>query len=310
MGYPDLCRERKIKFVKRRIPLILLLLLAVGQGWAAEKHAVTGMVLKIDRPNKTMIVSCESIPGYMDAMTMPFSVPDSKALDGLEPGTTVDFTWFVDNDSSYADNVHARPFDNLELDPSQARRLKLLENAVAPATSGAGAVAVGQPVPDFTLTDQNRRRVALSQFSGKVVAVTFIYSRCPFPNYCFRLSNNFGQLQKRFKKQMGKDLVLLSIVIDPANDGPEALTNYAQIWKADAEGWHFLTGPLPEIQQVARKFDMNFYPDEALFVHSFHTAVIDRQAKLAANIEGNTFTAQQLGDLVDTLIKRQDQAKQ
>ncbi len=60
---------------------------------------------------------------------------------------------------------------------------------------------------------------------------------------------------------------------------------------------------------MARKFDMNFYPDEALFVHSFHTAVIDRQDKLAANIEGNKFTAQQLGDLVETLINRQDQAK-
>jgi protein SCO1/2 len=295
--------------VKRCIPLILLLLLAAAQSWAAEQHAVTGMVLKVDRSNKTMVVSCESIPGYMEAMTMPFSVRDAKALDTLQAGATVEFTWVVDKDSSYADNVQVRPYDNLELDPSQARRLKLLEKMVAPTAAGAGAVAIGQSVPDFTLMDQNRQRVTLSQFSGKVVAVTFIYSRCPFPNYCYRLSNNFGQLQKRFKKQMGKDLVLLSIVIDPANDGPEALTNYAHIWKADSEGWHFLTGPLPEIQQVARTFDMNFYPDESLFVHSFHTAVIDRQAKLAANIEGNTFTSQQLGDLVDTLIKRQDQAQ-
>jgi protein SCO1 len=295
--------------VKRCIPLILLLLLAAAQSWGAEQHAVTGMVLKVDRSNKTMIVSCESIPGYMEAMTMPFLVRDAKALDTLQAGATVEFTWVVDKDSSYADNVNVRPYDNLELDPSQARRLKLLEKMVAPTAPSAGAVAIGQSVPNFTLMDQNRQRVALSQFSGKVVAVTFIYSRCPFPNYCFRLSNNFGQLQKRFKKQMGKDLVLLSIVIDPANDGPEALTNYARIWKADSEGWHFLTGPLPEIQQVARKFDMNFYPDEALLVHSFHTAVIDRQAKLAANIEGNTFTAQQLGDLVDTLIKQQDQAQ-
>jgi protein SCO1 len=294
--------------VKRCILLIVLLLLAVAQSWAAETHAATGMVLKVDRPNRTMIVSCESIPGYMEAMTMPFPVRDSKALDALQPGATVEFTWVVDKDSSYADNVHTRPFDNLELDPSQARRLKLLEKMVTPTASGSEAIAIGQSVPDFALTDQNRRQIALSQFSGKVVAITFIYSRCPFPNYCFRLSNNFGELQKRFKKQMGKDLVLLSIVIDPANDRAEALTNYSHIWKADSDGWHFLTGPLPEIQQIARKFDMNFYPDEELYVHSFHTAVIDRQAKLAANIEGNTFTAQQLGDLVDTLIKQQDQA--
>src|SRR4051812_1606944 len=289
--------------------LTLLLLLAAVQGWASETHSVTGMVLKVDRSNKTMVVSCESIPGYMEAMTMPFSVRDGKALDTLQPGATVEFTWVVGKDSSYANNVQVRPYDNLELDPSQARRMKLLEKMVAPAAVGAGAVAIGQSVPDFALTDQNRQRVALSQFSGKVVAITFIYSRCPFPNYCFRLSNNFGQLQKRFKKQMGKDLVLLSIVIDPANDGPEALTNYAHMWKADSDGWHFLTGPLPEIQQVARKFDINFYPDEALLVPFFHTAVIDRQARLAANIEGNSFTAQQLGDLLDTLLKQENQSR-
>ena len=249
-----------------------------------------------------MVVSCESIPGYMEAMAMPFTVRESKMLDGLQPGTAVEFTLVVDEDSSYADNVRARAFESLELDPTQARRMRLLEKIVAPSSSLSGALAVGQPVPDFTLTDQNRRHVRLSQFAGKVVAVTFIYTRCPFPNYCFRLSNNFGQLQKRFKDKMGRDLVLLSIVIDPANDSPEALTNYARIWKADSDGWHFLAGPLPEIQQLCRKFDMNFYPDEALLVHSFHTAVIDRQNRLAANLEGNEFTAQQLGDLVETLL--------
>jgi len=161
---------------------------------------------------------------------------------------------------------------------------------------------VGEPVPDFSLTDQNRQRVSLSQFRGKTVAVTFIYTRCPRPEYCVRLSNNFGLLQRRFKSQMGRDLVLLTIVIDPAHDQPEALTKYARTWKADANTWRFLTGPLTDIQQLCHRFDMAFYPDEALLVHSFHTVVIDRQGRLAANLEGNDFTAQELGDLVQTVM--------
>ncbi len=277
-------------------------LLTAAQAWAAQKYDVRGLVLKIDPAHKSMLVSCESIPGYMEAMTMSFTVQQSRMLEGLQAGTAVEFTLVVDGDSSYADNVRVRPFESLELDPTQARRMRLLEKMVASSSPGSGALAVGQPVPDFILTDQNRKQVRLSQFAGKVVAVTFIYTRCPFPNYCFRMSNNFGQLQKRFREQMGRNLVLLSIVIDPANDGPEALTGYARIWKADSNGWHFLTGSLPEIQELCRKFDMNFYPDEALLVHSFHTAVIDRQDRLAANIEGNEFTAQQLGDLVKTLL--------
>jgi protein SCO1/2 len=292
--------------MKRWVLVVAVSLLTAAHAWTGQKYDVRGLVLKVDPSRKSMLVSCESIPGYMEAMTMPFTVRESRILEGLRPGTAVDFTLVVDEDSSYADNVRARAFENLELDPTQARRMRLLEKMVAPPSSVPGALVVGQPVPDFSLTDQNRQQVKLSQFAGKVVAVTFVYTRCPFPNYCFRLSNNFGQLQKRFKEQMGRDLVLLTIVIDPANDGPEALTKYARIWKADSDGWHFLTGPLPEIQQLSRKFDMNFYPDEALLVHSFHTAVIDRQNRLAANLEGNEFTSQQLGDLVETLLQQRN----
>lgn len=282
--------------------LAAVLVLTASPVWAAQKYDVRGLVLTVDSLRKTMVVSCESIPGYMEAMTMPFTVREPRMLESLQPGTTVEFTLVVEEDSSYADNVRARAFENLELDPTQARRMKILEKMVAPSSSLPSPVAIGQPVPDFTLTDQNRQPVRLSQFAGKVVAVTFVYTRCPFPNYCFRLSNNFGQLQKRFKERMGRDLVLLTIVIDPANDGPEALTKYARIWKADADGWRFLTGTLPEIQQVSRRFDMNFYPDEALLVHSFHTAVINSQNRLAANLEGNDFSAQQLGDFIETLL--------
>jgi protein SCO1 len=290
--------------MKRCGLIVAVSLLVAAQSWAGKNYNVRGLVLKIDAPHKSMVVSCEKIPGFMEAMAMSFAVRDPKMLEGLQSGTAVEFTLVVDGDSSYADNVHVRAFENLELDPTQARRMRLLEKALAPSSLETKALTVGEPVPDFTLTDQNRQSVKLSQFDGKVVAVTFVYTRCPFPNYCFRMSNNFGQLQKRFKEQMGRNLVLLTIVIDPANDDPEALTRYARIWKADSDGWHFLTGTLPEIQLLCRKFDMNFYPDEALLVHSFHTAVIDRQARLAANLEGNEFTAQQLGDLVQTLLNQ------
>jgi protein SCO1/2 len=243
----------------------------------------------------------------MDAMVMPFSVQDAKTLQGLQPGTNIDFDLFADKNAASAENIRVHRFESLELDPTQARRLKLMENAIAPGSRPA--IALGQSVPDFVLIDQSRNRVTLSQFAGKVVAMTFIYTRCPFPDYCFRLSNNFALLQKRFRNRMGGDLVLLSIVIDPAHDQPDALANYASIWKADLKAWHFLTGPLPDIEQLSREFDMNFYPDEALFVHSLHTVVIDREGKLAANLEGNHFSAKQLGDLVETKLPQPNQRR-
>lgn len=280
-----------------------LVLFAVVPLWASQqRYDAAGVLLQVDRQHKTISVSCREIPGYMDAMVMDLPVHDPKMLEGLEPGTAIGFSLVVDKNSSYAENIHIRPFESLELDPSQARRFKLMENAMAAKSPATDLLHVGQPVPDFVLTDQNRQRVSLSQFAGKVVAITFIYTRCPRPDYCVRLSNNFGLLQRRFKDRMGRDLVLLTVVIDPAHDQPEALINYARTWKADARTWHFLTGSLADIQQLCRKFDMAFYPDEALLVHSFHTVIIDRNGRLAANLEGNDFTAQQLGDLVQTVM--------
>jgi protein SCO1/2 len=284
-----------------KISRIAVFLLVVGLAFARapQRYAVKGMVLKVDAEHGTMLISCDSIPGVMDAMAMPFTVRDTGELTALRPGMKVEFTLVSDKNSSFAEGVTVLPFESLELDPTQARRLKIIEDMVK---SAPAAVKVGDAVPDFRLTDEKQRPVALSEFHGKVVAITFVYTRCPFPNYCFRLSNNFGQLQKRFRQRMGTELVLLSVVIDPAHEGPQSLDNYARIWQADGQGWHFLTGSLPQIQDVCRKFDMNFYPDEALYVHSFHTVLLDRQTKLAANLEGNDFSAQQLGDLVETLL--------
>jgi protein SCO1/2 len=270
---------------------------------AQTKHPASGLVLKVDQSKHLVTVSCVEIPGYMDAMVMTFQMRGPEGIQELVPGVTIDFTMSTDKSRTYADEIRVHPFQSLELDPTQARRLKLMENLVAPGGESK-AISPGQRVPDFSLTDQTLNPIRLSQFSGKVVALTFIYTRCPLPDYCFRLSNNFGQLQKRFRTRMGSDLVLLSIVIDPAHDQPAALADYARTWKADTHAWHFLTGPLPEIEKLARGFDMNFYPDEALFVHSFHTVVIDRQGTLAANLEGNSFSAKQLGDLVETVMAK------
>ena len=296
--------HRTISKLSAFVVVALALLVATAATRADEKHNITGIILKIDREHHSVLVSCKSVPGYMDAMIMLIPVRDAATLNALQPGEPIEFT-FVDNGrSGYADNVQSHRFQNLELDPSQTRRMKILESVATGDSQSSKPIAIGQSVPDFTLTDQKGQSISLSQFSGKVVALTFVYTRCPFPNYCFRLTNNFGQLQKRFADRMGNDLVLLTIVIDPANDRPAALENYGETWKADSKGWHFLTGPISQIQAVCRGFDMNFYPDEALLVHSFHTVLIDRQTQLAANLEGNDFTSKQLGDLVETILKR------
>ena len=152
------------------------------------------------------------------------------------------------------------------------------------------------------MIDQARQRVSLSSLAGKVVVVNFIYTRCALPQFCLRVSNNFGVLQKRFQKELGKDVVLLTITFDPERDTPEALATYASQWKADPKTWHFLTGPVADVRKVCALFGVEYFPDEGLMNHTLRTAVIDRGGTLVASIEGNTYSPEQLGDLVFTQL--------
>lgn len=286
--------------------LAFSLLFIASPAIASSRYSATCMVLKVDRSRTIFVASCEAIPGYMDAMSMPLTVHDPKELDHLVPGDVVEFSLSTEGDTSYAEQVKVQPYVSSQQDPWLARQLKLLRNLSNRDESSSKVLAVGEVVPNFILTDQAHQQISFSQFAGKVVALNFVYTSCALPNFCFRIANNFGVLQRRFKEQLGRDLVLLTVTFDPQRDTPEVLARYAKTWNADPRTWHFMTGPIPEVRRVTSMFGMDFFPDEGLMNHSLHTAVVDRQGKLVANIEGNQFTAEQLSDLVRTVLSAQD----
>jgi protein SCO1/2 len=236
----------------------------------------------------------------MPAMAMPFEVRRGKDLDGLAPGAALEFVLTVNGQSSYAERIRIVRYESAEQDPLAASRLKFLTQIAGAARERA--LAIGDTVPGFRLTNQNGQPVSLSDFRGKVVAINFIYTTCPLPNFCLRLANNFGVLQKRFKAQLGRDAVLLTVTFDPVHDTPEVLTRYASQWEADARSWHFLTGPVPDVKRVCQLFGVDFFADDGLMNHSLRTAIIDRQGAMVANIEGNRFTADQLVDLMRAVL--------
>ncbi len=274
---------------------------AVLHVWAAEQHAVQGMLLKVDREHSVVVVSCNAIPGYMEAMVMQFAVRQPNELHAMEPGTTVRFNMVEQKHWVYAEHLQKIAGESAEAEPAEAARLTFLHRVLNP-TEAERAVPVGGQVRDFTLLDQTHTATRLGDFRGKVVVLSFTYSRCPNPGYCFRLSNNLAILSKRFRDSLGRDLMLMTIVIDPDNDRGKALQSYADIWNADPRGWRFLTGSLPEVSGVAGLFGMSFWSEEGFLTHPFHTVVIDRSGRLAANVLGNQFAATQLGDLVQTVM--------
>ena len=265
--------------------------LSVASSACAAHHTTTGLVLRVDKPGASVTISHDAFPGYMDAMAMPFDLRGGARAAKLNPGDRVKFRLSVKGGHSWVDRV-----DLVSAAPVDAG----LQNTPAVPV----LVPVGTAMPDFELTDQGGKPVVLSSLKGKVVAVTFIYSRCPLPDYCPRMIENFRFVRDRFAGRMDRDLVFLTISFDPRYDTPAVLTRYAESQRAGGPGWHFLTGDPARIERVCNAFGIQYWAEEGLLTHSLQTAVIDRDGRLAATVEGKDFTPAQLGDLVGAVLDR------
>jgi protein SCO1 len=285
-----------MKRVKRSLA-VTIFSMSVAASYGAVSYSAIGLVLRVDRLHRQLLVSCQDVPGVMPAKIFEVAIHNPRLLNGLRRGNLIDLRLSVPGQIAYAEKIRIRKYDTAEQEPSNARRLRALDSALG--GSQKQLLQAGQNVPNFALIDQQNRPVRLQQFRGKLVLLNFVYTRCALPNYCFRLANNFGILQRREKARLGRDLVLITVTFDPVHDRPENLLNYAKMWNADPDNWRFLTGGEAEVERVCAMFGVNFFSTEGLFVHSMHTALIDRDGKLIANLEGNQFTAQQLGDLVE-----------
>lgn len=266
-----------------------LLALSAAASACATTYQARGLVLRVDSAASSLTVSHDAILGYMGPMVMPFAVRDRRALQGVRPGDVIEF--------------RLRPRGSgTEID-----RLKHLSAAgadpgLAMTPSVAALVKTGELVPDFTLTDQHGVEVSLASLKGSVVAITFIYSRCPLPDYCPRMVANLAEVRDRFRDRLGRDLTLLTVTFDPKYDTPEVLRSFAARYGGNVPGWHFLSGAPEAIAAVCASFGIEYWPDQGLITHTLQTAVIGRDGRLRASVEGRGFSGRQIADLVGEIL--------
>lgn len=244
---------------------------------AAKSYPVDGIVVALDPASRTMLVSHRPIAKYMGAMMMPFRVDDARELEGLHPGARIRFDLVVGKHRSIARNVRKSGGGDVEI-PAPKERL-----------------SIGDALPEFQLTDQEGRMLRAADLRGKVVAIDFLYTRCPLPDVCPRLAANFAALQRRFPQALGRDLMLLSVTVDPEFDTPAVLADYARRWAADSRGWRFLTG---DVSKLAAQLGEVYWSDEGSIGHNSTTSIIGRDGRLAAVVEGSTWRIDQLEHLI------------
>jgi protein SCO1/2 len=248
----------------------------LGLPLAAKTYAVDGIVVAVDPAARTMLVSHRAIAHYMPAMLMPFRTESGVELAALHPGARILFDLSVTKAQAVA------------------RHIRLSGAADAEIPTPKEKLAIGAGLPDFQLTDQNGRTVRAADLRGKVVAIDFIYTRCPLPDVCPRLSANFAMLQRRFRDRTGEDLALLSVTVDPDFDTPAVLAGYAHRWAA-GPGWRFLTG---DVAPLASALGEIYWADEGSIGHNSTTSIFGRDGRLAALVEGSNFRPDQLAHLI------------
>jgi protein SCO1/2 len=262
-------------------------------------YRLRGKVIRTDSAKGEVTLNHDAIPGFMDAMTMPYKLKDPAILGELHPGDVLTADLLVSPDPN-ADVL----LDHLVVIAQAKPDYKPAVTYHVPAP--------GDVVPDFKLRDQDGRTIHLAQFKGNALLITFIYTRCPLPNFCPLVTRNFAQMKKELEASAGllAKTQLLSVSFDPDHDTPERLRAYgAQYIGSDApsalEHWDFAVPDKPVLFEMARFFDVGITngPDETL-THTLSTTLVGPDGKVARFYPGNEWTVQQVMNDVKAVTAR------
>lgn len=245
-----------------------------GCGKPARRYEFQGRVIEKVRETRTLVIDHPEIPDFMPAMTMPYRVSQDIDIANVEPGDKISARIVVRGDGNYE-------LDQLKVTDSSGRGA-----ASAPATRER-PLSVGERIPNVDLLNQDGRVIRLSDFHGKTVLLTFIYTRCPMPNFCPRLSSLFASVQRELAKdpQLYSRTHLVTVSIDPKFDSPLVLRKYGLAYLSDnSQGfahWSF-TAPSPtNLKTLASAFGLLYEEEDNQIAHSMSTVVIDPKGRLA-----------------------------
>ncbi len=276
MSFPVLSRHVTAKSL-----LVLAFLFSLtfcSKAPTAKRYELQGRVVAVDSANRQLTIAHQDIPGLMKGMTMPFTVSEANS-------------WIFQAIAS-GDSIHATLVlsDHAELQDISFTRLNAKESD---GTSALRIPQAGDQVPDFTLVNQDGKTIDLHQFRGKPLLLTFIYTRCPFPDYCIRMSNNFGQVMQQLQKDSKafNQAQLLSISIDPENDKPAVLRSYGERYVGRVDPsfnhWQFASGSTEQVRQAADFFGLAHDRKDGQIVHGLRTILIGRDGKVVKVYSGN-----------------------
>jgi len=233
-----------------------------------------GKIISIDQSKRQIVVSHAEILGYMPSMVMPFKLKEAAQLQSLAKGDEISATLVVDGKESWLEEVRIVRKGDRATDSRDA------EINALPRESDA--------VPDFTLVNQNGKKISIKDYRGKALLVTFIFTRCPLPDYCPLMSSNFAEIDKALQKEpaLYAKTHLLSVSFDSAYDTPAVLRSYGAAYTEKYsdekfEHWEFASGSAEEVMAITKFFGLKYEAKSDQIVHSLVTAIVSPDGKVA-----------------------------
>ena len=254
---------------------------AFGCGRLGQKHYPLKGVVQEVKSGQEYVVAHDDIPGFMPAMTMAFRVKDREA--SPQPGDQIEATLVVSDKESWLEGITVK-----------ARGLPVAKRGGGLQPAGAGA---GDLVPDLPLVNQDGQAIRLGQYRGRTLILTFIYTRCPLPEYCPLTMRNFQRLDESLSAEpaLYPKTHLLSISFDTAYDSPEVLRSFGRAFVKDRRPdrlshWELATGSAEQVKDVAEFFGLVYWDEEGQITHSLCTAIIGPDGKVAKAYHDNLWT--------------------
>ena len=277
----------------------------VGSGFASPpspdegttSYSAAGVVEQISPDLSRVTIHHHAIPGYMMEMTMDFPVRNTNALVGVSPHDEITFTLVVGTNDDWVENIHRTGHSAPSVTPGQP-----LPVATAPLTMPA-ELSPGDVLPDQALTTDTGRVVHFSDFRGQALAFTFFFTRCPLPDYCPRMNNDFAETRRILQADTNAptNWQFLSVSFDPGFDTPDVLSNYAGLYRGgSSDRWLFAAAAGPALHDLAASLDLIVMRQGDSISHNLRTVVLDPQGRIFRQFDGNDWTAGQLAGALQT----------
>jgi len=267
--------------------LILSLTLCFGttcRRGNAKRYDFKGKVIVVEPEKHLVTVSHEDIKDYMPGMTMPFAVKNEADLQILAPNDEITATLVVDGKHSWLEDL-----------------IITRQSATAPAMPGVKMAKEGDEVPNFTLRNQDNREIHIKDYRGKTLLLTFIYTRCPVPDYCTLMSDNFAQIDRALgqNQELYEKTHLLSISIDPEYDTPKVLRSYGAAHTERYQNetfahWEFAGGTKEQVKGIAQFFGLTYFPEKDQIIHALRTVIIKPDGKVGKIYGGNEWKPEEI----------------